>query len=82
MAICGIQKLAQLMQLNYKVMTVVLATGIFILCGCSHTEKVLIPPQVDLVPYRIIGVIDFSTNAEKDLVDKGGVQRIVDKYLK
>ena len=27
MAICGIQKLAQLLQLNYRVMTVVLATG-------------------------------------------------------
>ena len=67
MAICGILNLAKLLQFSYKIMAVVLATAIFILCGCSHTEKVLIPPQVDLAPYRIIGVIDFSANAEKDL---------------
>ena len=35
--------------------------------GCSHTEKVLVPPRVELKVYRTIGVIEFSTNAEDTL---------------
>jgi len=35
--------------------------------GCSHTEKVLVPPRVELKAYRTIGVIEFSTNAEDTL---------------
>ena len=35
--------------------------------GCSHTEKVLVPPRVDLNAYNLIGVIEFSTNAENTL---------------
>ena len=35
--------------------------------GCSHTEKVLVPPRVELNAYRTIGVIEFSTNAEDTL---------------
>jgi hypothetical protein len=37
------------------------------LYGCSHTEKVLIPPRIELKDYRNIGVIEFSTNAENNL---------------
>jgi hypothetical protein len=37
------------------------------LYGCSHTEKVLLPPKIELKAYRNIGVIEFSTNAENDL---------------
>jgi len=35
--------------------------------GCSHTEKVRVPPRVELKTYRTIGVIEFSTNAEDTL---------------
>ena len=35
--------------------------------GCSHTEKVLVPLRVDLNAYNLIGVIEFSTNAENTL---------------
>ena len=52
---------------NLKIMAAFLAIGISILSGCSHTEQVLIPPQMDLAPYRIIGVIEFSTNGEAEL---------------
>jgi hypothetical protein len=38
-----------------------------ILIGCSHTEKVLIAPRVELKAYHNIGVIEFSTNAEDTL---------------
>jgi len=41
--------------------------GFALLAGCSHTERFLIPPQMDLAPYRIIGVVDFSTNGEAEL---------------
>jgi hypothetical protein len=45
----------------------VLAITLAILGGCSHTEKVQIPPRVELKAYRNIGVIEFSTNAEDTL---------------
>ena len=45
----------------------VLAITLTILIGCSHTEKVLIPPKVELKAYHNIGVIEFSTNAEDTL---------------
>ena len=52
---------------NLKIMAAFLAIGISILSGCSHTEKVLVPPHMDLAPYRIIGVIEFSSNREAEL---------------
>jgi hypothetical protein len=52
---------------NLKIMAAFLAVGFSILWGCSHTEQFLIPPQMDLAPYRIIGVIEFSTNGEPEL---------------
>jgi hypothetical protein len=52
---------------NYLVWVAVLAIVISILSGCSHTEKVLIPPNMDLRPYGTVGIIEFSTNAENDL---------------
>jgi len=45
----------------------VLAITLVILYGCSHTEKVLVPPKVELKAYHSIGVIEFSTNAEDTL---------------
>jgi hypothetical protein len=46
---------------------IVLAITFSILFGCSHTEKVLVPPRVELKPYNYIGVVEFSTNAEDNL---------------
>ena len=40
---------------------------IVVLASCAHTEKVLIPPKVDLKTYASIGVVEFSTNAEDTL---------------
>ena len=47
--------------------TFVLAATVTILLGCSHTEKVRVPPRVELKNYRTIAVIEFSTNAEDSL---------------
>ena len=46
---------------------IILAITLAILIGCSHTEKVLLPPKVELNTYHSIGVIEFSTNAEDTL---------------
>lgn len=53
--------------LPLKIVAVFLAVGFSVLGGCSHTVKVLIPPQMDLAPYRVIGVVEFSTNREAEL---------------
>ena len=52
---------------KYIVLISVLAIIIPILSGCSHREKILIPPRMNLRPYGIVGIIEFSTNAESDL---------------
>ena len=52
---------------NFRIIAVILSLGLSILFGCSHTEKVRVPPRIDLKAYRTIGVIDFSITAESDL---------------
>ena len=52
---------------NLKMAVAFLVIAISILSGCSHTEKVLIPPHMALAPYRVIGVVEFSTNGEAEL---------------
>jgi hypothetical protein len=47
--------------------SLLLTAAIIMLYGCSHTQKVLVPPVVELKAYRSIGVIEFSTNAEDKL---------------
>jgi hypothetical protein len=54
-------------KLNYRSITVILSLSLSILFGCSHTEKVLVSPIIDLKAYRTIGVIDFSITADSDL---------------
>mgnify|MGYP000078393588 CR=1 FL=1 len=54
-------------KLNNRPITVILSLSLLILFGCSHTEKVLVPPRVNLKAYQTIGVIDFSITAESDL---------------
>jgi hypothetical protein len=53
--------------LKYYRLAACLAILIPIFSGCSHTEKVLIPPKMDLRPYGTVGIIEFSVNAENDL---------------
>jgi hypothetical protein len=50
-----------------RCISAILLIGLSLLYGCSHTEKVLIPPAVDLRAYEAIGVIDFSSNGGSDL---------------
>jgi hypothetical protein len=57
----------QNINLNTKNIIVVLAIALTILFGCSHTEKIQIPPKVQLDTYTYIGVIEFSTNGEASL---------------
>ena len=52
---------------NLEITAALLAVGFCILAGCSHTEQILIPPQMNLAPYRIIGVIEFSANGDPEL---------------
>ena len=47
--------------------TFALVATVTIFFGCTHTEKVQVPPRVELNTYRTIGVIEFSTNAEDTL---------------
>ena len=47
--------------------TLALIATVTMFCGCTHTEKVQVPPRVELKTYRTIGVIEFSTNAEDTL---------------
>ena len=54
----------------------VLAVGISILFGCSHREKVLIPPRMDLRPYGTVGIIEFTTNSEGELA-----QNVTQRYI-
>ena len=54
-------------KLNYRSITVILSLSLSILFGCSHTEKVLVSPLIDLKAYQTIGVIDFSITADSDL---------------
>jgi hypothetical protein len=57
----------QHINLNPKNIIAVLVITSAVLIGCSHTEKVLIPPRVELNAYNYIGVIEFSTNGEDNL---------------
>ena len=48
--------------------------AIFLICfpilfACSHTQKILVPPRIDLKTYKAIGVIDFSSTAKSDLCE-------------
>ena len=55
------------MKLNFRTIAVIVSLSLSILFGCSHTEKVLVSPVINLKAFRTIGVIDFSITAESDL---------------
>ena len=54
-------------RINFSIIAILSSLSISILFGCSHTEKVLVPPEIDLKAYRTIGIIDFSITAKSDL---------------
>ena len=54
-------------KMKFRTIGVFLSLSLSILFGCSHTEKVRVPPRIDLKAYKTIGVIDFSITAESDL---------------
>ena len=56
-----------MIKISFKIIAVALTVTLALLLGCSHTEKVRIPPRVQLSAYNYIGVIEFSTNAEDNL---------------
>ena len=62
-----IRSLNQCRDIGYLCFPLIIITAFVMLHGCSHTEKVLVPPRVELKAYRNIGVIEFSTNAENNL---------------
>lgn len=62
-----IRCLNQFCNISYLWFALIMTTAFVMLYGCSHTEKVLIPPKIELKDYRNIGVIEFSTNAEDNL---------------
>ena len=35
--------------------------------GCAHTVVVEIPPRIDLQPYKMIGIVEFTSNSKEDL---------------
>jgi len=57
----------QHIKIKPQTIVIVLAVTFSLLIGCSHTEKVRVPPRVELKPYNYIGVVEFSTNAEDNL---------------
>lgn len=38
-----------------------------VIFACSHTERVLVPPRINLTAYKAIGIIDFSSTPRNDL---------------
>jgi len=48
-------------------LTFLLSAVMLMLLACAHTEKVIVPPKVDLKAFPSIGVVEFSTNAEDTL---------------
>jgi hypothetical protein len=52
---------------SWKSIAAILLICLPILFACSHTEKILVPPRIDLKTYKAIGVIDFSSADKSDL---------------
>jgi len=62
-----ILNLTRVRKSNWQKVVLIIMICVPILYACSHTEKVLIPPRVDLKTYKAIGVINFSATAKSDL---------------
>lgn len=48
---------------------VVLALTAAAIVGCSHSHTVLVPvpPRVDLKPYGVLGIVDFTSNGDRTI---------------
>ncbi len=53
--------------MNRQVGVVALGAAFAVLSGCARHPQVRVPPRLDLADYGTIGVIEFSTAAERDL---------------
>ena len=40
---------------------------VVLLVGCTHRQKVMVPPRIVLTPFNNIGIIDFSSNLNDNL---------------
>ena len=40
---------------------------VVLLVGCTHKQKVIVPPRILLTPFNNIGIIDFSSNINNSL---------------
>ena len=40
---------------------------VLLLIGCTHKQKVMVPPRIVLAPFNNIGIIDFSSNINDTL---------------
>ncbi|MGA8280612.1 MAG: hypothetical protein WB853_06935, partial [Desulfobacterales bacterium] len=40
---------------------------VLLLIGCTHKQKVMVPPRIILAPFNNIGIIDFSSNLNDNL---------------
>jgi len=58
---------AVLAKAGFAAALLALSLTLFFGCARTRTEQVWIPPIMDLAPYRVIGVIDFDTNAGSEL---------------
>ena len=67
MTTCRVKGLNQFCDIDFLWFPFIILAGFVMLVSCSHTEKVLLPPKIELKAYRNIGVIEFSTNAENNL---------------
>lgn len=62
-----LKSLPEYLGFNQKTVGIILVITLAVFFGCTHTEKVQLPPRVELKAYKYIGVIEFSTNAEDNL---------------
>lgn len=44
-----------------------LSLTVLLLAGCTHKQKVMVPPRIELIPYNNIGIIEFSSNLDEKL---------------
>jgi hypothetical protein len=72
----NVKNLSQRMKRGLQIAAFALTTILAMLYGCSHSEKVLVPPRFDLKSVGNIGVIGFSSNAD-DLLAQHATQNFI-----
>jgi hypothetical protein len=53
--------------MNHQIRLAVLGTALVVLSGCAQKVKVLVPPRVDLGGYGTIGVVEFTSDTDREL---------------